>query len=100
MDAPITYNHFHKVMPSRPMARRISPTRADTILAAAGIGVCLMFAVYMAIQIFIFWIETVEDTRCMNRQSNNAERPRGIEKCRLWNANTRANLFLESDDRP
>lgn len=77
---PITYNHFHKVMASVPMARRISKPRADTIPAAAVICVCLMFAVYMAIQIFIFWIETVEDTRSMNRQSNNAEGMRGIEK--------------------
>ena len=98
MNGPITYNHYHKIMPSRPMARRVSPTRADIIFAAVGFGVCLMFAVYIAIHVFIFMYETVEDAVCGNSRIEIAEGMRVSVPCGLWNASAGANLFLQTDD--
>ena len=61
----LAYNHNHKRLPTRPMVRRASTRhpRADIIFAAMGIGVCAMFAIYIAVHMMIGALEVFATER-------------------------------------
>ena len=94
----LAYNHNHKRLPTRPMVRRASPRhpRADIIFAAMGIGVCAMFAIYIAVHMMIGALEVFATERAGTHDAKK-ECLRLNESCGLWNANARAISFSKED---
>jgi len=94
----LAYNHNHKRLPTRPMVRRASPRhpRADIIFSAIGIGICAMFAIYIAVHMMIGALEVFATARDVAHDTMN-ERMRLNESCGLWNANARAIFFSKED---
>jgi len=92
------FNSYHKIMPTRPMVRRVSRhPRADIIFAAIGICVCAMFAVYFAVHFLIGLVEF----RAIEQARDERMKNDGIHlHCRgkLWSANARAIDFSKVDD--
>ncbi len=91
------YNAHHKRLPTRPMVIRASPhPRADIIFAAIGIGICAMFAIYIAVHMMIGALEVFATERDGTHDAKK-ECLRLNASCGLWNANARAISFSKED---
>ena len=92
MTYPI-FNSYHKIMPTRPMVRRVSRhPRADIIFAAIGIGFCAMFTIYICVHMVIGALEVFAKERDGTHDAKK-ECLRLNASCGLWNANARAISF-------
>ena len=91
------FNSYHKIMPTRPMVRRVSRhPRADIIFAAIGICVCAMFAVYIAVHMMIGALEVFATERDGTHDAKK-ECLRLNASCGHWSANARAISFSKED---
>lgn len=91
------FNSYHKIMPTRPMVRRVSRhPRADIIFAAIGISFCAMFAIYIAVHMMIGALEVFATEREGTHDAKK-ECLRLNASCGLWNANARAISFSKED---